>query len=369
MKKKAVIFPFNSECSSIIKYREMLVNHDVVACVSPIGYGLQGKDAAFAYGGENTGIIVLGDSVSGIDFDDLLICKSSSDFQEVIFPQIKIAVESGKNIVFMYEIEQEYRKVTEDLCDANNVKCTVMARRVMDTSKLINNETDIFRISVPVVFVASVIESTNKFDVQLGLRNFLIEKGYKVSQIGTKEYCELFGFHSIPQFMFTHQLSESDKIVLFNRVCKSIDLQENPDIFIIGVPGATMVFNDTITNYFGIMAFEMANAIRPDTTIMCLPHENYDADFLRMIQTSSKYKLDMQVDCFNMANKHFDAARSKDEKSLLFVTISTEMVDKKIEDLNKESQIPIFNSYNAESALDMYNYITDKLSETDFETI
>ena len=96
------------------------------------------------------------------------------------------------------------------------------------------------------VFVASVIENTNKFDVQLGLRKFLQEEGYKVSQIGTKEYCELFGFHAIPEFMYANQLSEADKIVWFNRICKSIELQEKPDIFIIGVPGATMVFNETI---------------------------------------------------------------------------------------------------------------------------
>ena len=63
-----------------------------------------------------------------------------------------------------------------------------------------------------------------------------------------------------------------------------------------------MVFNETITNNFGITAFEIANAVRPDTAIMCVPYEGYDSGFLKMIQTSSKYKLDMQVDCFNMAN-------------------------------------------------------------------
>lgn len=367
MKRKAIIFPYSAECASIIRNRELLINHDIVACVSPSGYGLHGKDAAFAYGGENTGIIVTDQGISEIDFDDLLICESSSEFDTFIMPQIKIAAGCGKNIIFLYDIGRQQKNDVEEICTENNVECLVITNRVMDISKLIEHE--IIPISVPVVLVASVIENTNKFDVQLGLRKFLQKEGYKVSQIGTKEYCELFGFHAIPQFMYENQLSEADKIVWFNRICKSIELQEKPDIFIIGVPGATMVFNEVITNNFGITAFEIANAVRPDTAIMCVPYESYDANFLKMIQTSSKYKLDMQVDCFNMANKHFDAARSKEEKKLSFITTGTDLVDKRIEDLKRDSEIPIYNSLNSASALEMYSYIVNKLSESDFGTI
>lgn len=367
MKRKAIIFPYNAECASLVRNRELLLNHEIVACVSPIGYGLQGKDAAYAYGGENTGIVISDKKISEINFDDLLVCESSSDFDTFIMPQVKLAAECGKNVIFLYNISQQQKKEAEETCKKKNVKCVVLTNRRMDTDKLFEHE--IIPLSVPVVFVASVIENTNKFDVQLGLRKFLQEEGYKVSQIGTKEYCELFGFHAIPEFMYANQLSEADKIVWFNRICKSIELQEKPDIFIIGVPGATMVFNETITNNFGITAFEIANAVRPDTAIMCVPYEGYDSGFLKMIQTSSKYKLDMQVDCFNTANKHFDVARSKEEKKLSFITTGADLVDKRIEDLKRDTEIPIYNSLNVTSALEMYSYIVNKLSESDFGTV
>ena len=80
-----------------------------MACVSPIGYGLQGKDAAFAYGGENTGIIITDRGIGEIDFDDLLVCESSSDFNTLILPQIKIAAECGKNVIFLYNIDQQQK--------------------------------------------------------------------------------------------------------------------------------------------------------------------------------------------------------------------------------------------------------------------
>jgi len=369
MKRKAIIFPYSAECAPIIRNKCLLVSHDIVACVSPVGYGFQGKDAAFAYGGKDTGIIVTDNAITEIDFDDLLVCDASSDFDTIVMPQIKEAANLGKNIIFLYDIDEEHRKKVDNLCAECNVKCTILTQRAVDASKLVENENEIIRISVPVIFVASVIENTNKFDVQLGLRNHLLKEGYKVSQVGTKEYCELFGFHAIPKFMFTNQLSEKKKIVWFNRFCKSIELQEQPDVFIIGVPGATMVFNDVITNNFGITAFEMANAVRPDTSILCVPYENYDAGFLKMIKESSKYKLDMQVECFNMANKQFDASRSKEEKRLLYITVNTELVDNKIEELNKDAVVPIFNSFNSESALDMYGYIVDKLSGSEFGTV
>ena len=43
MKRKAIIFPYNAECASLVRNRELLLNHEIVACVSPIGYGLQWK--------------------------------------------------------------------------------------------------------------------------------------------------------------------------------------------------------------------------------------------------------------------------------------------------------------------------------------
>lgn len=82
-----------------------------------------------------------------------------------------------------------------------------------------------------------------------------------------------------------------------------------------------------------------------------------------------KYKLDMQVDCFNMANKHFDVARSKEEKKLSFITTGADLVDKRIEDLKRDTEIPIYNSLNVTSALEMYSYIVNKLSESDFGTV
>lgn len=116
MKRKAIIFPYNAECASLVRNRELLLNHEIVACVSPIGYGLQGKDAAYAYGGKNTGIVISDKKISEINFDDLLVCESSSDFDTFIMPQVKLAAECGKNVIFLYNISQQQKKEAEETC-------------------------------------------------------------------------------------------------------------------------------------------------------------------------------------------------------------------------------------------------------------
>ena len=363
MKKKAVVFPYNAECAPIIRNRQMLNNYNIVACLSPCGYGLTGKDVAYAYGSTEEGIIVTNDQLFEMVFDDLLICESKSDFDTVIMPMIETAANLGKNVLFLYKIESKYKEKVEKLFENGENNCVMYAQRNIDVSSLVADENEIIPLLVPVIFVAGVIPNTNKFDVQLGLRAYLLDNGYNVSQIGTKEYCEFFGFHPIPDFMFNRELTEKQKIIWFNRFCKSIELSENPDVFVIGIPGATMVYNDQFTNDFGITAFEISNSVRSDATIMCVPYENYDSKFFQMIKQSSKFKYDMQVDCFNMSNKQFDAARSKGEKQLTFITVDSGLVDGRIAELNEENSIPVYNSFNSKSAMEMYKFIIDKLTD------
>lgn len=366
MKRRALLFPFNSEIAPVIKNRHLLVQHEVVYCVSPIGYGLHKKDASFCYCGEATGIIVTDEIVSW-DFDDLIICESNSDFDDVILPQIISAASNSKNIILSYAINNKLLQKVTNICIKYNVTLTLLEYNKVNTQKL-KGKDEILSINIPVVFVTSVIENTNKFDIQLCLRDYFINEGFRVSQLGSKQYCELFGFHTIPKFMFTNQYTEKEKIILFNRVCKSIEIQENPDIIIIGVPGSTMVFNNIITNNFGIIPFEISNAVHPDAAIMSITHENYDVDFLEMIKESTRYKLGFDINCFNLANKKFDSLKSKEEKRLRYITVDAEQADKKIQVLS-DSSTPIFNSLNSKSSLKMCKLIENFLSVQNFEVI
>ena len=76
--------------------------------------------------------------------------------------------------------------------------------------------------------------NTGKFDIQLRVREMFLSGGYKVSQIGSKSYCELWGFHSFPDFM-NKTLNAAEKIVRFNHYVNYIANSEDADIVIVGV--------------------------------------------------------------------------------------------------------------------------------------
>lgn len=123
-----------------------------------------------------------------------------------------------------------------------------------------------------------------KFEIQLSIRENLQSKGYKISQIGSRNYCEFLGFHSFPGFMYNRNLSESEKIILFNNYIKRLENDENPDLIVIGIPGGIMKRNDTFTSYFGIFAYEISQAVTPDYVICSTQYQDFKHEYLFGLQ-------------------------------------------------------------------------------------
>ena len=53
----------------------------------------------------------------------------------------------------------------------------------------VDKNNKLFEIPVPVILVMGQGERCNKFDIQLGLRKKILNEGYEVSQVGTKDFC------------------------------------------------------------------------------------------------------------------------------------------------------------------------------------
>ncbi|MEK3739841.1 TIGR04066 family peptide maturation system protein [Paenibacillus sp. FSL L8-0323] len=350
VKKRAIVYPYHADFGPVVRFSNLLGNYELVSLMAPLGFGLNEKDAAYSYYGEDVGIKVK-DSFSDDEFDVLMICEFECSFEKVVFPTIIKAAEMGKDIVLLNRCADHEVEMVKKVCLKNNVELTSFFGIDIDRTKVELVEKILLDINVPIICVASLMEKSNKFDVQLSLRDYFLKEGYKVSQIGTKSYCEIMGFHSFPDFMFNHKEAEIDKIFLFNHFCKYIELNERPDVMIIGIPGGTMVYNNLFTNRFGITAFEAASAIHPDVGIMNLTYDDFNGEFLDKICVSTKHKLGFDIDCFNMSNHKFDTGRSKQDKELKFFTVDSKLVDEKIAQISLESKVPLFNSLNGTDTL------------------
>ncbi len=360
--ERLLIYPYNMEFTPVIRHRSLLTEYEISCLVSPNGWGFTGKDAGMADHGPDIGIPVSSDFEKSLDLCDTIMIVESYlpfNFEKYIFNKIKLAIKSKKNIICLLQLEEQTVEEIVSLCNYEGVyfKYFYGTQNILSGDNHFENES-IEEIDTPIILVTGIAERTNKFEIQMTLREKIQKSGYKISQVGSRSYCEMMGFHSFPLFMFSSGISEVNKVLMFNRFIKKIEETEEPDIIIIGVPGGIMPFNKTFTNKFGLLAFEISHAVLPDVVIASLLYEDYKPEGFDIYANSIKYKLGFDVDFFNVANTQFDWARADEEKILSYISLDYKFIDEKKTNFT-ENKIPVLNVLNVDDS----NYMADKSIE------
>lgn len=358
---RTMIYPFDIEAVPLIRHSNLIQNYDIEKIVSPKGWALSGKDASCEDGGQVIGMTVDDDFNKELENCDTVFFNDFNrkmDFNKFIYPKIIKAAERSKNIICTMNIEDQIRDTVLNICKENNKFFKYFTNKCGSVESYEIEE--LFQINTPVVFVVGMIERTHKFEIQLSLREKLIEMGYKVAQIGTRHYCELMGFHSFPKFMYSKAVTESQKVILFNHYVKSIEIEEEPDIIVIGVPGGTMPFNYKLTNRFGILAYEVSQAITPDAVVLSTLYSEQPLDFFKLLLKSYKYKFGYDIDCFNIANATLSVQNSEMERELQYITMDSDFINEKKKNYSV-LDTPIYNILNREDGNSMIKFLVNKL--------
>ena len=362
--EKEVIYPFDSELLPIIKHKNLIKNYKIVGLVSPTGWGYNSSNEIYMDFMREGSIEVHSELNHFFSNCDTVLFSDSYtnlDFENDIFSQMVECVKMKKNILSFLNIDSKYQKRINKLCKENGVYFkNYLVKVEKDFDKIISES--IIKISTPIIFVLGVAQKTQKFEIQLALREKFINEGYKVSQIGSRRYSEFLGFHSFPDFMYNHSIGEINKIVLFNRLIAQIEMEEKPDVIIIGIPGGVMKLNNIMTNKFGVFSYEISQAVTPDVAIFSTFYEDYTPEYFMRINNSIKYKLGYEVDCFNLANVQFDWDNAHEVQRPVYLTLSSKFIDEKIESF-KQGDVPLFNVLNESDTENMFRFIVDKLSD------
>lgn len=358
---RGVVYPYDIESAYLFRYCYLNKDFQMVGAVSPPGWGLHGKDVLGMYKEEPCGIEVVNTfNEVDEDFDTVILVDSHNnlDFNTYIFPKIKGIVEKKKNLICTRILDNESKMALKKLCEDIGV-----------LFKYYNDETynpyitkdELSDINVPVIFVMSMANRTNKFDIQLSLKRDLRDMGYRASIIGSKNHGEIFGIHNFPNFMFNNQVRENEKILMFNKLVKDIEKNENPDVIIVGVPEGIMPIGKVLTNNFGIIPYLVCNAVKPDATILSLLYtNNYDKEYFEEVDRLLKYKFNCNIDCCNLSNTFYDYQESEDNHRPIYTIIDSDFINFK-KDKYKSSK-PIFNILNIEDGKNMSKYIINILS-------
>ena len=363
-KEKVIIYPFTREFAPILRNESLLEEFEIIALISPPGLGVKDEDAGFIDKGNNLGYKIRDSINSKLNDCETVVIADNNLYDEYVddikYKQIDRVIDKGKNIICTLELDENLRKKYKEKCQDIGVYFKYYSQESQKNEHV--NREFLERIGVPVVFIAGLSEYSNKFYLQLSLRRRLLNDGYIVSQIGTRNYCEMLGFHSFPDYMLKNNISESNKVVLFNRYAKEIVDKESPDVLLIGIPGGIMPFNKEFNNKFGILAYEVSQALTPDFSIFSVLYDDFDESYYDKLFTSIKYKLGFEVDCFNISNNQFNWQESKINKKITLNNLNSNYIDKKIKEYRKLNY-PLFNILNKDNEANLFEYMINTLSE------
>ncbi len=354
-KLKVAVFPYESEFIPVLKNRHMLLDIEITYLISPHGFGLTNKDGYIHEDNKSGFVIQDGLSKEVIENIDAVwlteaICKMNEKDFTYILEEI---CHCNKKIISTLN---NYKDIIEKVCKKNNVEL-ISAENYSEkynllNSKIITKKLELKKVNTPVITVLGISKFNQKFDLQLYLRNNFIKNGYKVSQIGTKSFCEALGFHSLPNYLIEDNFTPTDIILNFNNFVKEIEKKENPDVIIIGIPDGIFPLNTKHHFNFGIHAFEICNAVESDFTILSLFDGSYNDKFYKELETMCRYKFNTDIDAFFVSNYGI-VSNSLDEINLSYTYAKNTF--------NESKKYKVFNS-NALNDKNIFNYVIQKLS-------
>lgn len=359
--RKIAIYPYDVTNLHLLLYKAMLdiLDDDIVECVSPRGWGYEDEDAGYKVG-IDTGVLVKSDFDSLInDIDVLIIVESILPLPSLdIAEKIENALANGKRVLMLrkMDIDSEKKLIEKSYMNRNFEVFTGNRLRPYTDIEMV--DTSIEEIPAPIILVLGSGERCCKFDVQLALREALLENGYALTQIGSKNYCESFGFHSFPSFMLNHsEYTEREKIIGFNKYVRMLYMQERPDVIVIGVPGGGFSYDEYFDNNFGITNFYVSNAIVPDYVIFNSLYVDALSEYLEAVKRNLNNRYGYETDQMFISNYALNYPASKVGQVLTYLTCKTSSL------LEKVNGLDIYNIYDCNSKKNSINKLINTLHE------
>lgn len=321
---RALVYPYDENFEPFIKYGNFVEEIEITEVLSPVGWGLQNKKI-----GENISIKTNINEIDWKQIDTLLLIDTVRiNIQtDEILEVVKSSVKYVKNVVLNRDIDEKLYVYVVDIC--KNEKVRLIDVRVQTQLQASDNN-QLKSINTPIIVVAGMGECCNKLEVQMFLKKYLNKLDYSVCVVSSRKNTEIVGVHSFPSFMYGNQMEESKKIIGFNHYIKKLEIEEKPDIILIGIPGSIMPITEKHSEYFGIFAFEVFNAIKSDMLLFCIHNNIYTNEYFEELKKLCKYRFQTEIDAIIVSNYSYDSLSLQTEGNLKYLSFEDEEVEKGI---------------------------------------
>jgi uncharacterized NAD-dependent epimerase/dehydratase family protein len=279
--KKAIVFPFNKEVTSILRFSdlldfELLDIYDTKRSGN-VGRKIQGFNNDLCYIVKNI------DLCTWESFDTLII-GHTHDLEYYSNEEIRSALLALclKNKINVFSFDDE--KIDADMINSFISSGLKIYYPAISSEHLPLKMGKMFVIKTPVLGIFGTSSQQGKFTLQLQLRKHFLREGYAIGQLGSEPESLLFNMDYVYPFGFRSNISIDDytAIEYLNYCISEIDKKQN-DLIIAGSQSGTlpMLYNH-ITN-FTISQIVFLLGIRPDAVILCVNYHDRLEDIRRTV--------------------------------------------------------------------------------------
>ncbi|MCY3683044.1 MAG: S8 family serine peptidase [Gemmatimonadetes bacterium] len=272
--KKAVLYPYNKEMHSLVRYRDLLA-FEIVGVADPIGKGMVGKDAGKVIGEPQANLRISPNIRRAIADADTLILGYVDQLsrirkRDLLREYVQLALDEGCHVFSFQALDPTVYGDLYELADKKGLRLAYPHVHREELAQAIQNFNALPPVDVPVLSVMGTSSQQGKFTLQLALRRRLIQKGYKVGQIGTEHHSRLFGmdaafpmgYASPLKLPFQHYIPYLD--YKMREICQ----RTQPDIILTGSQSGTIPYHvqEHSTHCLSSLAFLLG--VKPDACIL-----------------------------------------------------------------------------------------------------
>jgi len=337
MNKKLALFPMTRDMCAIVRYPMLLREYALSHLLVPDYKRLEGIDISILDGGSQAGMVLSCYSKDKIAECDTLFVEYDEKLKDLSLYKeaINDAKELGKEVILSYMMTKKLETPCESWPEG------LPALQSPENDRM-------YECSVPVIMVFSQGPNIDQFAIELALRKYFIEAGYKVGQIGSREVSRFFGFSGMPGFIY-EQRNAYEIILKLNKYINDLEKAEEPELMIIGVPGGIMKYSNNILQGLGLLPFIVSNAVKSDVSILGMYHSIYIKDFFDNMCTFGQYRLGCPIKFFGVSNVSASIDARTNEIKMEYVDLDSDFVLQGIQDEMAFDEHYLFNVLDNES--------------------
>ena len=335
--KRLALFPMNRDQCAIARFASLLQGYQLTHCITPAYKKLDGADTSRLDGGDPTGFTLTSFDASLFEFCDTIYIDYDERMPD--FDMYKEVIQAADlwdlDVILSQEIYNQYEQGIEEIAPDHQLE-----QPMVDTMS---------DIPVPVVMVLSQGNYTDQLATELALRKYFLDVGYNVSHISDRCVAPLFGATSYP-----HQLYQPrdayEKTRLFNQFARDLVDKEDPELLIIGIPGAIGKYSNMQLQGLGMFPYIICNAVKSDASVLCMYQADYNVEFLDMLNQLTNYKLDSPTTIFSIANVTAQPDGQYNGQRLTYTDLDSQFVLEHLKNDVEAGDYVLYNALNSASA-------------------